>query len=106
VKGEYTTIPASMPVIVGLLAYSKRQALTQSIQYPHRPTGNEQLKFELKEHFDKSMAKIENMLKTHAKQAEEDRQRVSSVHAEVVKARHHPNSLWVSPSVANTVIII
>ena len=60
----------------------------------NRPAGNqEQLKIELKEHFTKQFEKLESVLKSQALLAEEDRQRVSSVHAEVVKARSPPHCL-------------
>ena len=47
--------------------------------------ANEQLKLELKEHYSKSCTKLESALQAQALKADEDRQRLASVQAEVVK---------------------
>jgi len=47
--------------------------------------ANEQLKLELKEHYSKSFTKLESALQAQALKADEDRQRLASVQAEVVK---------------------
>lgn len=47
--------------------------------------ANEQLKLELKEHYSKSITKLESALQAQALKADEDRQRLASVQAEVVK---------------------
>lgn len=49
--------------------------------------GYEQLKLEIKEHITQEFQKIESIMRSHVQKAEEDRQGVASVHAEVVKVR-------------------